>query len=158
MKDLEAKIQYLLDLEEIKMLKYRYCHYGDGGWAAQPLTHQGPTADLFAEDGVWDARPLGPMVEGREAIRKLFEAHTNMPMAYHAVTNPMIEITGDTAKGHWHLVGGSVSLDGTSSFSFHIYEEDYVRTPQGWRIKRMHMIPGRRTSLADGWAELKPKG
>jgi hypothetical protein len=157
MKSLEEKVQHLLDLEEIRMLKYRYCHYGDGGWAAQPLTHQGPTADLFTEDGVWDARPLGPLVEGRSAIEKLFEAHTSMPMVYHAVTNPMIEITGNTATGHWHLVGGSIGGDGASSFAFNIYEEDYVRTADGWKIKRMRIIPGRKTTLAEAWSEAKPK-
>ena len=42
MSDLEAKIQYLLDLEEIKKLKYQYCRDNDGGWHGQPLSHQGP--------------------------------------------------------------------------------------------------------------------
>ena len=32
-KSLEQKIQHLLDLEEIKKLKYLYCKYNDGGGA-----------------------------------------------------------------------------------------------------------------------------
>ena len=47
-------MQYLLNLEEIKRLMYRYCRYNDGRWPAQPRTHQGQSADLFVENGIWD--------------------------------------------------------------------------------------------------------
>lgn len=166
MNDLEAKVQRLLDLEEIKMLKYRYCLYNDGGWPAQPLSHQGPAADLYTEDGVWDGSPVAK-AEGREEIRKLFARMAGIPMAYHAVTNPIIEIDGDTATGHWHLISGAVSQarssstefeggnaafkDGNSSFGFAGYKEAYVRTLDGWRIKSTQMVYGRRTVLPNGW-------
>ena len=157
MNDLEAKVQRLLDLEEIKMLKYKYCLYNDGGWPAQPLSHQGPAADLYTEDGVWDGSPI-IKAEGRENIRKLFESMAGLPMAYHAVTNPIIEIDGDTARGHWHLISGSVGQvsggafsEGNSTFGFAGYAEEYVRTPEGWRIKSTKMVYGRRTVLPNGW-------
>jgi hypothetical protein len=153
---MEAKIQQLLDLEEIKKLKYKYCHYNDGGWPAQPVSHQGPSADLFVEDGVWDGRPVA-MAEGREAIRKLFAAFAAVPMAYHAVTNPIIEIDGDTATGHWHLVGAGIGLTADSSIGIGGYEDEYVRTPEGWRIKLMRVIWGRRTIVPGGWQEAVPK-
>ena len=57
----------MTDLEEIRMLKYRYCHYDDGGWHTQPLSHQGPLTDLFTEDGVWDGSPV-VKAEGREEV------------------------------------------------------------------------------------------
>jgi hypothetical protein len=151
MNTLEQKMQHLLDLEEIKMLKYKYCRHNDGGWAGQPLSHQGPSAELFTEDGVWDGRPI-VIAEGREAIRKLFSDFAALPMAYHAVMNPIIEINGDTAKGHWHLIAGGVSLDGESTFALSGYEDEYVRTPAGWRIKVMRVIWGRSTPQT-GWKE-----
>src|SRR5690606_5774548 len=89
MRTLEQKVQYLLDLEEIRSLVYRYCRYNDGGWPEQPLSHQGPSADLFTEDGVWDGSPIAK-AEGREEIRKLFASFAALPMAYHAVMNPII--------------------------------------------------------------------
>ena len=167
MSDLEAKVQRLLDLEEIKMLKYRYCQYNDGGWPAQPLSHQGPAADLYTEDGVWDGSPV-IKAEGREEIRKLFASMASLPMAYHAVTNPIIEIDGDTARGHWHLISGAVgkparpSNDSSAvefggdiaSFGFAGYQEEYVRTPDGWRIKSTKMVYGRRTVLPNGWTHV----
>lgn len=156
MKTLEEQIRYLVDLEEIKLLKYKYCHYNDGGWPDQPKSHQGPCADLFTQDGVWDGSPV-VKAEGREAIRKLFAQFADLPMAYHAVTNPMIEISGDTAKAHWHLLGGGVGKTGASSIGYGGYEDDYVRTPEGWRIKRMRVIWGRRITPADGWQIATPK-
>jgi hypothetical protein len=156
MKTLEAKIQYLLDLEEIKKLKYQYCRHNDGGWTGQPKSHQGPSADLFTEDGVWDGQPL-VIAKGREEIRKLFAGMASLPMAYHAVMNPMIDIDGDRAKAHWHLIGGGVSLDGSSTVGFSGYEDEYVRTSQGWRIKLMRVIWGRIRTPADGWQEALPK-
>ena len=156
MKDLDAKIQYLLDLEEIKKLKYNYCRYNDGGWFGQPKSHQGPSADLFTEDGVWDGRPV-VIAEGREAIRKLFAKFADLPMAYHVVTNPIIEITGDKAKGHWHLIGGGVGLDHATVLGIGGYEDEYVRTPAGRRIKLMRVIWGRRALQPEGWVEASTK-
>jgi len=153
---LESKIAYLMDLEEIRQLLYRYCLYNDGGWPEQPVSHQGPSADLFTEDGVWDGGPIGK-VEGREAIRKMFASFAALPMAYHAVMNPVIEITGDSATGHWHRVGGGMGMDGSSTFGIGGYDDEYVRTPEGWRIKRMRVLWGRRTILPNGWEVALPK-
>jgi hypothetical protein len=156
MKDLEARIRYLADIEEIKMLKYKYCKYNDGGWPAQPVSHQGPSADLFTEDAVWDGSPVAK-AEGREAIRKLFASFAALPMAYHAVTNPIIEIEGDTARGHWHLIGGGIGLNSVSTLGIGGYEDEYVRTPQGWRVRLMRVLWGRRAIIADGWGQTVPK-
>jgi hypothetical protein len=153
---LEQKIQLLLDIEEIRKLKYLYCKYNDGGWVDQPLSHQGPAADLFVEDGVWDARPVA-IAEGREEIRKLFASFAALPMAYHSVLNPIIEVNGDTATGHWHMVGGGIGLTGSSTLGLGLYEDTYVRTPDGWRVKTMRVIWGRRANIAEGWAESFPK-
>lgn len=155
MSDLEAKIQHLLDLEEIKKLKYLYCRYNDGGWAGQPLSHQGPSHELFTEDGVWDGSPIAK-AEGRDEIRKLFDHFAQQPMAYHSVMNPIIEIEGDLARGHWHLIAAGRVPDDSSSLAMAGYEDEYVRTPQGWRIKSMRVIWGRGTTLPNGWIEAIP--
>lgn len=150
MSDLEARLQHLLDLEEIKKLKYLYCRYNDGGWHGQPVSHQGPSHELFTEDGVWDGSPI-VKAEGREEIRKLFDHFAKQPMAYHAVMNPIIEIEGDFARGHWHLIAAGRLPDDSSTLGVGGYEDEYVRTPDGWRIKLMRVIWGRGTALPEGW-------
>ncbi len=155
MSELEDKIRYLIDLEEIKRLKYLYCRYNDGGWQGQPISHQGPSHELFTEDGVWDGSPIVKAV-GRAEIRKVFDHFAEQPMAYHAVMNPIIEIEGDFARAHWHLIGAGRLPDDSSTFAMAGYEDEYVRTPEGWRIKLMRVIWGRRTDLAEGWTEADP--
>ena len=155
MTELEAKIRYLTDLEEIRMLKYRYCRFNDGGWQGQPLSHQGPSHELFTEDGVWDGSPL-VVARGRDEIRRVFDEFAKMQLAYHAVMNPIIEVDGDRAWGHWHLIGAGLPGDGGSILGVSAYEDEYVRTAEGWRIKLMKVIWGRRTVLGDDWAEATP--
>ena len=156
MSELEANIRYLFDLEEIRKLKYLYCRYNDGGWRGQPLSHQGPSHELFTEDGIWDASPIAK-AEGREDIRKLFDHFAQYPMAYHAVMNPIIEIEGDFARAHWHLIGALRLPDDSSTLGMAGYEDEYVRTPEGWRIKLMRVIWGRGATLPSGWSEADPK-
>lgn len=156
MRHSDPAIQYLLDLEEIKMLKYKYCRDNDGGWPAQPLSHQGPSADLFTEDAVWDGRPLA-IAEGREEIRKLFDSFADLfKVAYHAVTNPIIEIKGDTATGHWHVINGGMA-HGNATLSLNGYEDEYARTADGWRFKRVKVNLGPRSPMGERWGAPVPK-
>ena len=62
---LEAKIQRLLDIEDIKQLKARYAIACDDDYQPDAL------AELFTEDAVWDGGFMG-YAEGREAIRAFF--------------------------------------------------------------------------------------
>src|ERR1700756_4360535 len=70
MKTLEEQIRYLVDLEEIKLLKYKYCHYNDGGWPDQPKSHQGPGADLFPDDGEQRRYGQGALASARRRGRQ----------------------------------------------------------------------------------------
>ncbi|HKX78223.1 MAG TPA: nuclear transport factor 2 family protein [Novosphingobium sp.] len=152
MSRLEADVRRLLDIEEIKALKYRYCRHNDGGWPDQPTSHQGPSADLFIENGVWDGRPVLPLAEGREEIRRLFDRFSSLfVMAYHTVTNPIIEIDGDDAWAHWHIISASEVTSGRASLSISSYDDEYVRTDAGWRFKRIRLVTGRSTKLPEGW-------
>ena len=154
----EADVRRLLDLEEIKSLKYRYCRYNDGGWPAQPQSHTGPSADLFTEDGVWDGSPGLPVARGRREIGELFARFTSLfPMAYHAVMNPIVEIEGDAARAHWHIISASQVASGRASLSIGAYDDQYLRTSEGWRIKHMRLLAGRSTALPEGWRDLTAK-
>lgn len=155
MSDLEASIRHLMDVEAIKKLKYLYCRYNDGGWHGQAKSHQGPSHELFTEDGIWDGSPIA-RAEGRAEIRKLFDHFAEQPMAYHAVTNPIIEIDGDFARAHWHLIGAGRLPDDSSILAMAGYEDEYVRTPDGWRISLMRVIWGRSTTLPDAWGQDDP--
>lgn len=134
---LRTRITLLSDIEAIRKLKHTYCRFNDGGWPAQGPSHMGPTADLFTEDGIWDGRPAAPLSVGREAIRAMMVSYRgHSPFVIHDVMNPDIEVTGDTATGHWSALVFSAREDGARMILGEYYDT-YERTAEGWRIKSL---------------------
>lgn len=145
---LERRVLELQDKEDIRALKARYCAYVDGGWPEHGGTHAGPVADLFVEDGVWDASPGMPAARGKAAIRQLFIDLRAIPFAFHNAICPDIRVSGDEATGHWHFIGASEMPDGASAWFLGTYEERYVRTPEGWRYRLMKYVGVRQAPRA----------
>jgi len=135
--ELGRKLQKLEDIEEIKKLKARYCAACDGGWAGTQSHDIDAIVSLFAEDAVWDGGPFGQR-EGRAALRAYYEGNSaaNPSLAFHLLTNPIIEVDGDAATGNWHLTILLTLADGASTLVGGVFEDVYARTPDGWRIKR----------------------
>ena len=121
-------IQYLIDLEEIKRLKYRFA------WALE-TSKPHDLADLFTSDGWIDAGPWGRM-NGQEKIRKGYvRAFENAPPfgAMHCVTNPRIEIDGDSATGTWYLLDCTTHGEGPALNILAVYDETYRRVEGEWK-------------------------
>jgi hypothetical protein len=146
---IEERVRLIEDHEDIARLMSLYCHYNDGGWEGQGPSHMGPSADLFVEDGVWDdCGPIG-RAEGREKIRALFTSLRATPYVSHNVMNPLIDVNGDVARGHWHLIAlakwpnrwGTEDNDG--HWSLAIYHVEFQRTSDGWRFTKMLIRRGR---------------
>ena len=126
------KLQWLFDVEQIKQLKHRYCGYCDEQYDPDGI------AALFVEDGVWDGGPFGKY-EGRDAIHKFFANASNLiSFANHYVTNPIIEIDGDTATGRWDLWQPMVSEpETTACWLIAKYREEYVRRDDTWMFRTL---------------------
>ena len=133
-----TRLRRLEDIEAIRTLKYRYCQACDDDHNPDRL---GP---LFTRDAIWEASSVG-RAEGREAIQTLLgnigKSGTIRNSAHNAI-NPIIEVDGDRATGHWRLIMlyTGVYPDGTLHFSRIIgwYEEVYRRTEQGWQIDSLY--------------------
>ncbi|MCY4565678.1 MAG: nuclear transport factor 2 family protein [Gammaproteobacteria bacterium] len=137
-KTVEERLQTLEDIEEIRKLKALYCAACDDDHNPDRL---GP---LFAPDAVWEAAVTG-RAEGREAIRKLLgdvgRSGRIRNSAHHAI-NPIIEVDGDSARGHWRLImlwTGNLP-DGDVRFLRIIgwYREEYVRLDGRWYIQNLY--------------------
>jgi SnoaL-like domain len=121
-------LQYLIDLEEIKRLKYKF------SWSLE-TSAPNDLADLFTEDGWIDAGPWGRM-NGQAKIRKGYvRAYENAPQftAMHCVTNPRIMIDGDTAEGTWYLLDCNTRGNGPPLLILAVYEETYRRVDGEWK-------------------------
>ena len=146
--DLAARVRRLEDIEAIRRLKARYCFACDDGYDVETLV------ELFTEDAVWDGGALGVAV-GLEKIRRFFERTPEvMPFAVHMVMNPRIEIDGDTATGAWYLFqAATYAPDGTALWGSARYDEDYVRTDDGWKFKSLRLTSHFWTPFDQGWLE-----
>jgi hypothetical protein len=121
------------DIAEICDLKYAYAAHLDHARLEALVS-------LFTEEAVCEFGPYGTW-ESREAIRAgygaVLEKNGGPLRGIHSVTNPRVQVDGDTASGSWYLLDVFFGGAGENPLKIvGIYHEDYVRTTDGWRISR----------------------
>lgn len=151
-KTLEERVQALEDREAIIQLKARYTHINDGGWKGPTHTDPAAIADMFTEDGVWDGAPSAGYAKGRDAIKALFEGFRAMRFVIHYVSNPLIQVDGDTATGHWHALVTSTMPEQGALWILGYYKDEYVRTADGWKFKTLRFETAALAPYETGWA------
>ncbi len=130
-RSLAEEIRELKDIEEITRLKARYCRSVDlNDWAGY--------ASLLMDDYYFDSD--GGVYEGRDKVVAFVSSALEHATTVHHVHTPDITITGPrTASAIWPM-DDYVTIPGEGSdFVLHgygWYEEEYVRTPDGWRLQR----------------------
>jgi hypothetical protein len=91
-----------------------------------------PDAELdYGDAGTWN---------DLEVFKKYFaEAHDHFNMSQHFITNQQVVVNGDRANTISYVQARhSRNIDGSASFweMGGWYDDVFVRTPAGWRIKR----------------------
>jgi uncharacterized protein (TIGR02246 family) len=128
---LEARLQRLEDLEEIRQLFVDYGYYLDhGDFSAY--------AQLFADDGEVLLGPMG-RATGREAIQAIMERTLagRAGESFHIISNPIIHLDGDQATTDvaWSVVVRQP--DGQPRLSmFGRHRDTVVRERGQWKFKR----------------------
>jgi hypothetical protein len=142
MKSLEQRVQAIEDLQAIMNLKTRYLDLANGGW--DKVSHEGEKiAALFTEDGHWELSDWAT-VKGRTKIRDTFDKWSSeIPFAYHMVSNPSVEVTGDTAKGKWNLLAmsthaGKDRFSGEDIMTLAVYNDEFMRVNDRWLFSKLH--------------------
>jgi hypothetical protein len=145
---IEEKINRLVDIEDIKQLKARYAAACDDDYNPDKL------APLFTENAIWDGSILG-YAEGREAIHGFFSASSTLvPFAVHQISNPLIEIDGDSATGQWYLWQPMVFQDAALWLSA-TYADTYVRVDGQWLFAHLKLNIRMLTPYDDGPAKTR---
>ena len=148
---LQRRLENLEDIMEITRLKAAYCDAVDGGWDRR--THNGEAvASLFVDDGVWDVGGGSGRGEGHSGIVNLIDSFQEMPFAFHRVSNPVIYVNGDQATGKWHVIPYLSQPDGKPVLFFGIYNDQFVKTPQGWKFKSLGCSTAALAGLREGWS------
>jgi len=147
----ETQIQQ--DRHAIADLKSRYVDAADGGWTGEPA-HDGDTiASLFVEKGIWSAGSMGEGV-GHDGIRAYFAgAIEDFPLVFHHTSSARIEVEGDEARGRWHVMVPMIEK-GVSKLLIGIYDDRFVRTPEGWKFTEIRFTPASIIDLPGGWTVL----
>lgn len=131
---IEQRIQILEDIEEIRKLKAAYC-------AACDDDHNGDAvAALFVPDGTWGTvgRPAEVGTRQIAAFMYGIRERGELARSAHQVFNPVIEVDGDHATGDWRfLMMYTSTTDGSFVHIIGTYDEEYVRTSEGWRFKSL---------------------
>lgn len=146
---LESRVQEFEDKEEIRNLRYRYhqCINDD---------RFDLIAGLYTDDAVVEIGYVLSAV-GREQISAAFEAMPKgVKFLKQFIHNHMVDVNGDTATGESYFEAKYAALDETSLVVAGKYDEDYLRTPNGWLIRRMMVELYFTTPLDKGWAIENP--
>jgi hypothetical protein len=156
---LEQALQLWRDTEEVKNLKAEYCYLADG---IPSLDVNKPRqidcdrfADLFADDAVFHTSG-GEVIEGRDRIREYGRSFQAFPLALHIIATPQIKVEDDTATGKWHgIVPLITAVNKVAALMVVRYEDEFVRTKNGWKIKSIKAEQYFSSPLDQGWAKVR---
>lgn len=139
------RLQRLEDYEAIRQLKALYGKCADDKYTddhrrkpPEELARISRIqASVFTEDAVWDGGPQFGVKVGRPAIEH-YLANVPWTFAMHYYLSPYITLDGDTALGEWMLWQTCTFAENNLSvFMTAKTYDDYVRTGEGWKMKKM---------------------
>ncbi len=127
-------LQEISDRFEIQDLVYEYANLID-------RKQFGELRRVFTEDAYIDYSAVGgPEGDLEKIIAFLENAMSMFPNHQHLNANPQIRVDGDKATGRVMCLNPQemqLPEDKTHIFMVGVwYVDEYVRTPDGWRIKR----------------------
>ena len=143
--DLELRIRRLEDIEAIRALKAKYSMHADEKYTDDHQLRSEQERDaiardqasVFTDDAIWDGGQQFGVLRGKEAIHTSLKS-IGWKFAMHYFLNPVIKVDGDRATGRWMLWEvATVNTTDTAVFLAAVTEDEYVRTPDGWRISKV---------------------
>lgn len=127
--ELLAKTQQLIDKQEIESLMAKYCHGIDKRQEALFMS-------IWAEDSVYEL-PRGE-ASGIEEIRQLVhKVWREVPKCHHHITNPLIELDGETAKATTDVFYYRQSDDGVLQLLSGVYSFAFRKVSGAWKATHL---------------------
>ncbi|MBG01483.1 MAG: hypothetical protein CL470_04355 [Acidimicrobiaceae bacterium] len=124
------------DYNEIAMLVHRYAdaviHRNGEQWAS-----------TWVSDAVWDLGG-GRLVDGLDSIKELwYGAMKGFEATVQTVLNGGVDVdpSGNTASGRWYIQEHVVRANGDRGVLLAHYDDEYVRTDDGWKFSRRFLQP-----------------
>ena len=151
--ELMQRIQRLEDMEAIQKLKARYCYLADEAYG-NPAKWE-DLVECFVEDAWLDFGDHG-FYKGKAEVRRFFTevTHSFLSYAAHMVSNPIVEVDGDSAKGTWYFdCPATDRKSGTALWAQGRYEDTFVRVRGRWMWKSITARFDFISPFDQGWAK-----
>lgn len=135
--DLSARLQALEDIEAIRQLKARYLSSCD---RKDPATMR----SCFADGKVEIDYGVVGRFDNADALVKVFTdigCHDYMVEMHHGVNPQISRLSAELARGTWSLHYFLINTrDRTLTQLGGYYEDEYVRTPAGWKMSKTRFV------------------
>lgn len=69
------------------------------------------------------------------------------------MTNPVIDVDGDTATGQWHVLVTGTLPDREAVWILGVYKDEYRRTAEGWKFKTLRFVAAANAPYGSGWGK-----
>jgi hypothetical protein len=86
-------------------------------------------------DGVWVIPGFGELV-GADAVTRFAELRGAYELCIQALLSGRVVLDGEAATGRWYFRELQRAPDGAGTELYGCYDDDYRRTPDGWRFAR----------------------
>jgi hypothetical protein len=113
--------------DQVRTLRFRYCHYIDG-------VELDALTGLFTPDAALVRN--GDVVEGREEVAGWYEGTLvgKYEFTHHMVFNPMLSIDGEVGTGRWYYLAIVKPLDAPANWTLGRYHDEYRNGDDGWKF------------------------
>jgi hypothetical protein len=149
---LERDIARLEDEKAIEKLQRIYGFYTDKQFWSQ-------AADLFAANGTIEVGGRGVYV-GKDRVLAFLKLYgPESPQAGRLFDQmqlqPIVDVASDgrTAKGRWHMFAQEAVHDEYARWGLGVFENEYVKEGDVWKIQRLHLYTTMYTPYEEGWAK-----
>ncbi|MFV9634946.1 nuclear transport factor 2 family protein [Mycobacterium neumannii] len=92
--------------------------------------------EVFTDDAQVDYGEIGQWTGGVEVAEFMAAAHVMAAHTMHRITNQAVDINGDSATLRTYVDALILLEDGTGANPVGYYDDQAVRTADGWRIAR----------------------
>lgn len=147
---LEHKTGLIQDELAVEKLQRIFGFYVDKGFWSE-------AADLFAESGTIEQGASGVFVGKARVLEYLRSLSAELPLANRLYDEmqlqPVVHVApdGKTAKGRWHLFAQEAMWGEYGNWRVGVYENDYVKENDRWKIQNIHLYTTVITPYLDGW-------
>ena len=132
--------QYLLEAADRVMIQDLLGRYA----FAADYAHGDPRAwsSLFTDDGRFEVPSIGLVAAGRAELERFIDGlHNTVPGIHHVMSNFVIDIDGEAARGKCELNEFMLRPEAIYNNLHGWYEDDYVKVDHRWyiAIRRVHL-------------------